>query len=329
MVSAVSSALLVLALVSSPGEAAVSSSASAPTPTLKSVQRLSSDLAKSRVSTDEGRRVAAEAELAELSDSVIGDGGAGIASRDALAYQMLGLGYSVRETADVIAERISRAALDHAHTLRLVGQAQAAATYLAAQYRRPSRAMVTAAIAEAAVVPVLAENVIGNAGLPRPSANAAIAPPGALHHANAARAVATVKPANAPVNAAPMSAEPVDAAILKYSRMHAVDAALVRAIVTTESAFDSDARSKGGAIGLMQLMPATARALGVNPHIADENIEGGVRYLSELLKMFGGVELALVAYNAGPGFASRYAKREVSLYGETRDYVRQVLAHLR
>jgi soluble lytic murein transglycosylase-like protein len=76
-------------------------------------------------------------------------------------------------------------------------------------------------------------------------------------------------------------------------------------------------------------MPATARALGVNPLIVDENIDGGVRYLAEMLKMFGGVELALVAYNAGPGLAQRYARGEATLYGETRDYVKQVLARFR
>jgi peptidoglycan DL-endopeptidase CwlO len=76
----------------------------------------------------------------------------------------------------------------------------------------------------------------------------------------------------------------------------------------------------------MQLMPATARELGVDPFQPAQNIEGGVRYFSELLKMFGGVELALVAYNGGPGFAQCYARGETALYGETRDYVRRVLS---
>jgi soluble lytic murein transglycosylase-like protein len=79
----------------------------------------------------------------------------------------------------------------------------------------------------------------------------------------------------------------------------------------------------------MQLMPATARALGVDPVAPDQNIEGGVRYLSELLRMFGSVDLALVAYNAGPGLARRYARGEAALYGETREYVRRVLDRLR
>jgi soluble lytic murein transglycosylase-like protein len=97
-------------------------------------------------------------------------------------------------------------------------------------------------------------------------------------------------------------------------------------MMAAESGFDARAQSPKGAIGLMQLMPATARALGVNPCIAHENIEGGVRYFAEMLWRFGSVELALIAYNGGPAYARRYARREVALYGETRDYVRTVLA---
>ena len=79
----------------------------------------------------------------------------------------------------------------------------------------------------------------------------------------------------------------------------------------------------------MQLMPSTARELGVNPFVPEQNIEGGVRYFSQLLQMFGSIELALIAYNAGPGFAQRYAGGRAALYGETRDYVRRVLERVR
>ena len=119
-----------------------------------------------------------------------------------------------------------------------------------------------------------------------------------------------------------------DDLIEHYARLHRVDAPLVRAIMHTESAFNPAARSHAGAIGLMQLMPSTARELGVNPFVPEQNIEGGVRYFSQLLRMFGGVELALIAYNAGPGFAQRYARGQTALYGETRDYVRRVLARV-
>jgi len=78
----------------------------------------------------------------------------------------------------------------------------------------------------------------------------------------------------------------------------------------------------------MQLMPGTARALGVNPFVPEQNIEGGVRYFSQMLEMFGGIELALAAYNAGPGTAERYVRGLATLPGETRAYVRNVLARL-
>ena len=123
-------------------------------------------------------------------------------------------------------------------------------------------------------------------------------------------------------------ATPVDALIERYAAVHQVQAAVVRAIIATESAFNPLARSRAGAVGLVQLMPARARELGVNPLVPEQNIEGGVRYFSQLLRMFGGVELALVAYNAGPGFAQRYARGQTGLYGETRDYVRRVIGRV-
>lgn len=117
-----------------------------------------------------------------------------------------------------------------------------------------------------------------------------------------------------------------DDLILEHAQRQGIRPSLVRAVIQVESAFNPDARSPKGAAGLMQLMPATARMLGVDPTRPEENIEGGVRYLSSLLTMFGGIELALVAYNGGPEFARRYARGETALYGETRSYVRQVLA---
>ena len=108
----------------------------------------------------------------------------------------------------------------------------------------------------------------------------------------------------------PSSPGRVDALIDTYANLYKVSAAIVRAMIRTESNFNPRARSQAGAIGLMQLMPATARELGVDPTKPEENIEGGVRYFSELLQVFGTTELALIAYNGGPGFARRYARRE-------------------
>lgn len=103
-----------------------------------------------------------------------------------------------------------------------------------------------------------------------------------------------------------------------------VDPALVRAVIHAESAFNARALSPKGAQGLMQLMPATARELGVqNAMMAPDNIRGGVNYLARMLKRFNGdTKLATAAYNAGPGAVGRYGG--VPPYAETKAYVERV-----
>jgi soluble lytic murein transglycosylase-like protein len=126
---------------------------------------------------------------------------------------------------------------------------------------------------------------------------------------------------------APARARQFDGIIEEHARAYGVPADLVRAVIQAESAFDPNAVSPKGAMGLMQLMPATARELGVrNPFHPEENIRGGVTYLAQLLARYSrNVELALAAYNAGPTNVERYGNA-VPPFRETREYVRKITA---
>jgi hypothetical protein len=104
---------------------------------------------------------------------------------------------------------------------------------------------------------------------------------------------------------------------------HEVDAALLAAVASQESSFNASAVSPAGAQGLMQFMPATAEGLGVNALDPTSAIDGAARYLSSLTKQFGSTELALAAYNAGPGTVSRHGG--IPPYPETQSYVRAVM----
>ena len=117
---------------------------------------------------------------------------------------------------------------------------------------------------------------------------------------------------------------PYEASITEHARRQQVAADLVRAVIEVESAFNPVAVSSKGAMGLMQLMPATARELGVrNPFDPDQNIRGGVAYLRRLLDRYNGnVELALAAYNAGMGNVEKYG--DVPPFKETKKYVKKV-----
>jgi soluble lytic murein transglycosylase-like protein len=145
-----------------------------------------------------------------------------------------------------------------------------------------------------------------------------------------ARPVATPPPAAIPAapvaTPAPVPFTPIDlarAAALKY----ALPGAFVESVMKAESGFNPAAVSPKGAIGLMQLMPGTARELGVDPNKPAENADAGARYLRELLAQYEGkpdqVVLALAAYNAGPAAVDKY--HGVPPYRETREYILRVL----
>src|SRR5688572_27936924 len=121
-----------------------------------------------------------------------------------------------------------------------------------------------------------------------------------------------------------------DSYIVDSSRRYSIDPLLIYAQMHQESSFKLKALSHKGASGLMQLMPATARRLGVtNIYDPKQNIEGGVKYMRMLLNMFSGdVNLALAGYNAGEGAVMKYGY-QIPPYSETRDYVKRISARYR
>jgi soluble lytic murein transglycosylase-like protein len=121
-----------------------------------------------------------------------------------------------------------------------------------------------------------------------------------------------------------MSQGDIDAAIDMAAARHNVDPNLVRAVVKVESNFNPNAVSRKGAMGLMQLMPSTARQLKVrNPFDPEQNVDAGVRHLKQLLESYGGdVNLTLAAYNAGSGAVARSAG--IPHFAETQNYVRRI-----
>jgi hypothetical protein len=128
----------------------------------------------------------------------------------------------------------------------------------------------------------------------------------------------------APAGGAAVTGTPFDQLFAAAGARHGVSPALLAAVARAESSFNPRAVSPAGAQGLMQIMPATARGLGVDPFDPAQAVDGAARLLAENQRRFGTVELALAAYNAGPGAVQRHGG--VPPYTETRNYISRVLA---
>lgn len=122
--------------------------------------------------------------------------------------------------------------------------------------------------------------------------------------------------------AAPSPQESVKKSIVQTAHDLGIDPYIALSIAKIESNFNASIKSPRGAIGLFQLTPSTAKKLGVNPYIVSENIEGGLKYYKMLYNKYGSMDLALAAYNAGPGNVAKY--NGVPPFSSTRNFIKNI-----
>lgn len=124
--------------------------------------------------------------------------------------------------------------------------------------------------------------------------------------------------------AAQVSEDQIKETIVKHSIEMNIDPALALSIAKKESGFRHELRSSHGAVGVFQLMPSTAKRLGYNPYYLSDNIKAGLTYYKMMYKMFGSTELALAAYNAGPGNVKKCGG-QIPPYAETKRFVNVIM----
>lgn len=226
--------------------------------------------------------------------------------RDRLVQRMAVLGYPAHLIADVVGGRIPIEALEHAVRLRLLGRAETEITrYLEAQAEAQARAHVAAKMAAP----------------PSPSAPLVLV----LAPMTPARVTDRIPDLSAAARMMVGRREQFGPAVLRSAARHRVDPDLVRAVIRHESDWNPNARSPKGALGLMQLMPGTARLLGVDPLDPEQNIDGGTRYLASLLVLFdSNLDAAIMGYIGGPGYARTWLRGELVPSSEVRTYVQNV-----
>ncbi len=211
--------------------------------------------------------------------------------RDDLVSRMAALGYAPKEMADVVNGRLSLRTLDAARKMLLLGRSEMEISrYLEARSKPDA-----------------------------PQAPPVVEPPSQP---------AAPQPESRPLRRRSGARRMIfDPAVVKYAEKYGVDPHLVRAVIRHESNWNPEARSRVGAIGLMQLMPGTARLLGVNPFDPLQNIEGGVKYLAGLLTLFNrDLDATLLGYIGGPLYAKSWLQGKTVPYGEVRAYVQNVKA---